>query len=85
MKKRILGENQQQETSQKVEIKKENSKSRIKDPININKNNENNQKTEPNIKINKTKKSQNQKYTPIKTVSNKINNKPKNKNDLIQK
>ena len=77
MKKRILGE-KQQEIPQKTEIKKENSKSKIKDPINPNKNE---QKTESNIKISKTKKTQNQKYTPIKTVSNKINNKPKNKND----
>ena len=77
MKKRKLGENPK-EISQKIEIKKENSKSKIKDPINSNKNN---LKINPNIKNNKTKITQNQKYTPIKTVSNKINNKPKNKND----
>ena len=77
MKKRKLAENQQS-IPQKTEIKKENSKSKINEPVNSN---QNNQKTEPNIKINKTKNNQNQKYTPIKTVSNKINTKPKNKKD----
>ena len=77
MKKRKLGEKLQSKP-QNIELKKENSKQSIKDPINSTKNN---QKNNPNININKTKKSQIQKYTPIKPVSNKLNTKPKTKND----